>query len=399
MTAIVVVLNKNGVGIAADRAGSVNGEVTKVFDSNKLFRLSRTIPVGLSVYANSEFMGVPWEILVKEYKKNDKCLHSIGDYKSDFIKFLGNFDLHDPTPLERQVIYHFFSKLRSKTITTIDRAIDNNPGLNYDQITEIIKNEIILNTYNDINLSVKQVSPNIGMTSKMINDIIKGNIELIAGQIKIIFKNIELKNEDLELLIKAIKLELKYFIYWKSYSGVIITGFGKNDIFPSLKEIIFYGKIYGKIIYKDGEDFAITHKVTGGIIPFAQKDVVQNIINGINPLVEGNLKSETMALINKSKLSKPNKELLNKSIIEKFSETKRAYSEKLVNMLEFFSINELGNIAETLINLTSFNRRVRMEDESVGLGTDVAIISKYDGFIWSKRKHYFEPNLNPHYFK
>ena len=30
---------------------------------------------------------------------------------------------------------------------------------------------------------------------------------------------------------------------------------------------------------------------------------------------------------------------------------------------------------------------------------DVAIIGKGDGFIWIKRKHYFEPQLNPRFFQ
>jgi hypothetical protein len=35
-----------------------------------------------------------------------------------------------------------------------------------------------------------------------------------------------------------------------------------------------------------------------------------------------------------------------------------------------------------------------MEVESVGGPIDVAVISKGDGFIWIKRKHYFKPEFN-----
>ena len=37
-------------------------------------------------------------------------------------------------------------------------------------------------------------------------------------------------------------------------------------------------------------------------------------------------------------------------------------------------------------------------EESVGGPVDVAVISKGDGFIWIKRKHYFDPSLNSHFF-
>jgi hypothetical protein len=38
-----------------------------------------------------------------------------------------------------------------------------------------------------------------------------------------------------------------------------------------------------------------------------------------------------------------------------------------------------------------------MGSETVKEPIDVAIISKGEGFIWIKRKHYFDQKLNPHY--
>lgn len=55
-------------------------------------------------------------------------------------------------------------------------------------------------------------------------------------------------------------------------------------------------------------------------------------------------------------------------------------------------------MAESLVNLTSFKRRITAEMETVGGPIDVAVISKGDGFVWIKRKHYFEKDLNPGFF-
>jgi hypothetical protein len=38
-----------------------------------------------------------------------------------------------------------------------------------------------------------------------------------------------------------------------------------------------------------------------------------------------------------------------------------------------------------------------LDAETVGGPIDVAVLSKGDGFIWIKRKHYFKPELNPHF--
>ena len=56
-------------------------------------------------------------------------------------------------------------------------------------------------------------------------------------------------------------------------------------------------------------------------------------------------------------------------------------------------------MAESLVHLTYLKRRFTMAEESVGGPVDVAIITKGDGFIWIKRKHYFDPKLNQHFFK
>ena len=53
-----------------------------------------------------------------------------------------------------------------------------------------------------------------------------------------------------------------------------------------------------------------------------------------------------------------------------------------------------------MINITSLRRKVAIDDNNgtVGGPIDVAIISKGDGFIWLKRKHYFDQKYNPQYF-
>jgi hypothetical protein len=62
-------------------------------------------------------------------------------------------------------------------------------------------------------------------------------------------------------------------------------------------------------------------------------------------------------------------------------------------------VDELGGLAETLVSLESLKERVTRGSETVSGPIDVAVISKTDGFIWIKRKHYFDPALNPHFLR
>jgi hypothetical protein len=73
------------------------------------------------------------------------------------------------------------------------------------------------------------------------------------------------------------------------------------------------------------------------------------------------------------------------------------FSEQILDMVEFLPKDELAHLADSLVALTSLHRRVSRDMETVGRAIDVAVISKSDGFIWIKRKHYFKPELNLHF--
>ena len=79
-----------------------------------------------------------------------------------------------------------------------------------------------------------------------------------------------------------------------------------------------------------------------------------------------------------------------KTLVESFESVKSAIS--------VMPKEELGNMCESLIHITSLKRKVSDEIETVGGEIDVALITKGDGFVWIKRKHYFDPKLNHHFF-
>jgi hypothetical protein len=77
---------------------------------------------------------------------------------------------------------------------------------------------------------------------------------------------------------------------------------------------------------------------------------------------------------------------------------KREFVREIQRMILLMPKQELASLAQELINLTSVKRKFSSETESVGGPIDVALISRTDGFVWVRRKHYFEPHLNPRYF-
>ena len=94
MTALVGVLNKHAVAIAADSAVTMGNTHKVVNSANKIFTLSKFHPVAVMVFNNAAFMGVPWDIIIKEYRKElgSKALPSVKCYVDDFVRFLHSRD-------------------------------------------------------------------------------------------------------------------------------------------------------------------------------------------------------------------------------------------------------------------------------------------------------------------
>lgn len=94
MTALVSVMNKHAVVIAADSAITVTTPYGhKVINSaNKVFALSKYHPVGIMFCGNANFMSTPIEVIVKLYRKQlkDRCFATISEYLSDFLGFIKN---------------------------------------------------------------------------------------------------------------------------------------------------------------------------------------------------------------------------------------------------------------------------------------------------------------------
>ncbi len=93
MTAEIAILNKSAIALAADSAASVGGDTGKIYNTvNKLFTLSKHRPVGVMVYGNADYMGIPFETIIKTYREGlgRRAEARIEDYASKFTKHLGS---------------------------------------------------------------------------------------------------------------------------------------------------------------------------------------------------------------------------------------------------------------------------------------------------------------------
>lgn len=204
-------------------------------------------------------------------------------------------------------------------------------------------------------------------------------------------------------------------VFSMGVSGLVVAGYGEAEIYPSVITYDVEGVIGDRLKYRRNEDKS--HCISSGnecrIIAFAQEDMVMTFMNGINPRVLHFVQSylneafrRLPELLDGSKNDSNDKKVfkgqtvkLLREFIDKFSDHLRdEQSHPVLRMVTVLPKDELAAMAEALVNLTAFKRRITESMETVGGPIDVAVISKGDGLIWVKRKHYFPAELNQHFF-
>ncbi|BBQ69433.1 hypothetical protein [Klebsiella quasipneumoniae] len=204
-------------------------------------------------------------------------------------------------------------------------------------------------------------------------------------------------------------------------TGLVIAGYGDKEYFPSILAYDVIGFFGEKLRYSPNMDKS-TSGGESGVTAYAQEDEVSAFMTGISgelqefmfPKIEKGTDSILHNIVEKittSSLPEEERDELIKNIIEyakdDWTKTTGEIREyilenhvgKVVEMIEFLPKQDLGYMAESLVNLTAFKRKISNDSETVGGPIDVAIISKGDGFVWVKRKHYFDKELNYQYFK
>ena len=413
MTAIVGFMNKRGVAVAADSAVTLGNTHKVVNSGNKIFTLSKYAPVGVTTYGNASFMDTPWEIIFKLFRKHigRKKFATLEDYISNFIEFLHveNFLLEEifqkQTLLQRAIIFYNISVDNSK----------RQKGYISESASTFLSKELA--RCKRVNSSVK--APKF---SEMQTYSYK--------QFTTYFQEIFLENIAVMPLLSTVDIQTAFLQSFYQYllvhvasdsdSGLVFFGYGEKELYPSMINFVVADSFDNRLRYirlEGNSGAVISRGSTAWVIPYAQIDVAQTIIRGINPsfldILGGSLvkvldgyRHTLISMIPptqendnviKTLSSINHEEVAKQFVMNSTGEFKRSYTDPLINTVARLSKEDMATLAESLVELTSLVRRMSPKEETVGGPIDVAIVSKGDGFIWLKRKHYFDLNLNPNF--
>jgi hypothetical protein len=421
MTAEIAILNRNAVAMAADSAVTLQlSGGQKIYNTvNKLFTLSKYRPAGVMVYGSADFMQIPWETIIKMYRADlyDKKYDSLEDYASDFVNFFERENILFPEELQgesaRTYLRLGFYRLQQQINTEVERTIKTIGSIDEEQVRTLVREKAV-----DFLAELEKCKDLPGFTQ---DDVTKCGAKCekdIRDTIEDVFEKLPVQ-ECNEQLQRAGSLILCKRFARRDYSGVVIAGYGERDVFPMLLAYECECVINNKLRYIETNRVKIgTTKGTlvASVVPFAQREMVNRFMEGVDPKYRENVEGYVSTLLGQGypnriaealagKISSELQESVRKELVELGGKLAQDFAQGLeqyrqtqfidpvIDSVASLPKDELAAMAESLVNLTAFKRRMTsVETDTVALPIDVAVISKGDGFIWIKRK----VTSNPH---
>lgn len=281
MTAEIAVLNKRAVALATDSAVTFahpRGEKI-YFSANKLFMLSKHQPVGIMFYGAAQFMGIPWETIVKVYRDRlgKRKFDTLEQYAQDFLAFLEAKD--NGLYSEEQQGDHF-ELIIAWIAYTVEEKL-NDPSLlpsDLENAKDIV-DSIIVKLYDEW----VEAEDLPSFPDDHGQKVLERYGQFIEGLIEKRFTGIPVSEKSHNLLLEICAFLPVKDIFPDTYAGVVISGFGDKDIYPSLISYDLEAVILNHLKYRRDREFRIQSDMPAAIVPFAQSEMVFTFMEGIDP--------------------------------------------------------------------------------------------------------------------
>lgn len=403
MTAEIAILNRQAVALAADSAMTI-GRKRVWKTGNKLFSLSPTNDIGIMIYGSGDFIGYSWEVIAKTFREyiGDKSFESVSHCGDAFLDYLRS-DKFKNSDLEGLSILTLFVDVLESVKEEAGHAksrLENRKKL-ADAIKKHIK--LLEDEFEKLpdHLTKKEF---LKAYSKQTKEFAKETFECtITG---------ELHNHVNDLLFLAFHSAVE-----SSFStGVVVAGYGSEQFFPELIDYKVDGK-HGDFVrvWKAGHrNLNDKDAPSAVVVPFAQSDMFQLFMEGITnnhlafvqntlirvlndkskKLVDAFVNDADARRVENASQKKDNSEIMRAFFKEFGQYVQKEMVKPVVRVISTLPKEEMAAMAEALVEITTLRRKVDSTIETVGGPTDVAVISKGDGLVWVKRKHYFNIELN-----
>ncbi|WP_431883759.1 hypothetical protein [Micromonospora gifhornensis] len=433
MTAEMVVMNRSAVALAADSAVTISGptpdggQIQKIYaNANKVFELIRGRPVGIMIYNSADLVQVPWETLVKIYRNQrpEASFDTLKAYLEDFVEFLHE-NCAELIPESARRIFNQIAvaNLANSIVEAAEhRAHEAVTEGEWPRLNAELRKKMLTDVLQEIEDGATS-TPVAGWAADLDEDALVKRYG--SDLIKSVPGRIQGSPLTKTIRIRVLKAALSFILRnseTPSVTGIVIAGFGATEVFPSCLHLKVGGIFADRLVVSDIEVYEVTAEQPSIIRPFAQTSEATTFLFGIDPAMKREIEIWWGEWLNErlgpaaERIVQREIPGLDKAKLEEVSKTFSRFGRaswtlfaRFMNELHsnlrygpietsaaFLSKGEIAGLAENMVNLATLRNRVSIDrDETVGGATDVAVISPGDGFVWIKRKHYFNLETNP----
>jgi len=413
MTAIVGILNKRAVAIAADSAVTVtSGGSRKIYNtSQKIFKLSDKNPVAVMTYENVDFMETPLDVIIEMYRseRGHKTFKTMEDCSEDFLKYLYKADGFLSESMQRNYCLRemllFYDKVTVSARARADKEIESERIADEKKKDDCYRKHLL-----DVFKVLTERCKEEGKAINFKNYSIRKYKKYSAPYWEVFEK--ELLEEPFPEGMKE-EFQRSFYEYITSEcfyygSGLVFIGYGSKDLYPSYHSIYVSGIFDGRLRYFVDDHDGISNETRAIIQPFAQDDVMMTMMKGIAPEFlsavreyhQSSLDKLKSMIVDEIKKADVSPEILEKVANISTEDLQKEHGEKLssfiddnyvdgiVDAVESFNIEDMSNMAENLISITNLQRHFSSSEETVGGPVEVAVITRSGGFKWIKHRQW-----------
>lgn len=407
MTCEVLVMNRSAVVLAADSAVTVGRDgdpaSNRYFKSvNKVFQLSKEAPIGIMINGDASLNGVPWEQVIKSYRLHlgGRTFGRLAEYADDFFSYLDG--PQSPLPLDYRKDY--LAKHIYDTAKWLVSAFIIEPK-SFDGVESAARKAKSVSILSPLLNEADRHDFAYRITASVLQET---KTQLISELTDVLSEEYPPQEIDIPLLLDVAFSGVAKIRLRLVNTGIVIAGYGTADLFPAYSSYTSYGTFGKTLMYQLDNVEEITQFKRSAIKAFAMRAMIDTFLSGMSPNMYASAaticaSTLTDFMMTPGVTSPPNAEEVKAQLVEVFK-TKllnTGVAENygpLTEVVASFPVEEMAELAETLVRLESLKEKVTLPSQSVGGPVDVAVITKSEGLIWIKRKHYFDPALNPRYF-
>jgi hypothetical protein len=417
MTCEVAVLNKYAVVIAADSAVTTtdsNGHERYSKGGNKIFQLSNEHPVGVMIFGSAMLDGMPWEVIIKAYRTAaaNTGYATLSEYCAAFFTFVKNAGHLFPAADRDRNYRDWLNEAAIRLLragrqadATIDDATKTDAerkaawdgylaGRNAELAALPLHNEIALADLQQALGSIATYVP--GDTDAYLQ---------AEGLANVVDKDAWFSS--------ACLFFFKCHNDMLSGTGIVFSGFGADQYFPEVIAFDVIGFVGDSFVFskQQSNSCQIGHTQPSAIFQFAMTSSIVAFTTGLHLDVftevgrayEAELKKFGQSLLGAVNVQVPAdfdaqvENSLDTFCADWVPKVYDLHYHPMKRVIASLPIEEMTHLAETLVVLQSLKEKVTSPRQSVGGPIDVAVITKSEGLVWIKRKHFFDQDKNLRY--